>query len=73
MTADDSATNVVERFNDGVDDTGVNVVKASEDVNDAEVNARVNDGVGAEANDAETGITNGGISSDLADFRRRAK
>ncbi len=42
MTANDLAVNAVERFNDGVDDTGVNVVKSSKDVDDAEVEARVN-------------------------------
>ncbi len=73
MTAEDLAANAVERFNDGVDDTGINVVKASEDVNDAEVDARVNDGVNAEANDATTGITNGGTSGNLANFRQCAE
>ncbi len=68
MTVDDSAANAVERFNNGVDNTGVNVVEASEHVDDAKVNARVNDGVNAEADDAETGVTNGGTSGDLADF-----
>jgi uncharacterized protein YciU (UPF0263 family) len=69
MTADDLAANAVERFNDGVDDTGVNLVKASEDVDDAEVDARINDGVNAEANDAKIGLTNSGTSGDLANFR----
>ncbi len=73
MTVDDLAANAVERFNDGVNDTGVNIVEASEDVDDAEVNARVNDGVEAEANDAKTGVTNGGTSGNLADFRQHAE
>ncbi len=69
MTADNLAANAVERFNDGVDNTGIDVVETSEDVDDAEVNARVNDGVDAEADDAETGVTNGGTSGNLANFR----
>jgi hypothetical protein len=73
MTADDSVANAVERFNDGFNDTGVDVVAASEDVDDAEVDACVSDGVNAEANNAKTGITNGGTFGDLADFRQRAE
>ncbi len=52
MTADDSVANAVGRFNDGVDDTSVNIVEVSEDVDDAEVDARVNNGVDAEADNA---------------------
>ncbi len=73
MTVDDSAANAVERFNNGVVNTGVDVVKANEDVDNVEVNARVNNGVDAEANDAKTGVTNGGTSGDLANFWRCAK
>ncbi len=69
MTVDDSVANAVERFNNGVNDTGVDVVEASEDVDDAEVDARVNDGVDTEANNAKTGVTNGGTSGYLANFR----
>jgi hypothetical protein len=68
MTADDLAANAVDRFNDGVDNTGINIVEASEDVDDAEVNAHVNNGVNAEANNTKTGVTNGGTSGNLADF-----
>ncbi len=68
MTADDSEANAVERFNNGVDDTGVDVVKTSEDVDDTEVDVRVNNGVDTEADNAKTGVTHGGISSNLANF-----
>jgi hypothetical protein len=73
MTVDNSTENAVERLKDGVDDTGIDIVKASKDVDDAEVDARVNDGVDAEANNAQTGVTNGGTSGNLADFRQRAE
>ncbi len=73
MTADNLAANAVERFNECVDDTGVDIVQASEDVDNAEVDARVNDGVDKEADDAKTGITNSGTSGNLADFRRCAE
>ncbi len=73
MTANDLAANAVERFNNGVNDTGIDIVKASEDVDNAEVDARVNNGVDAEANDAKTGVTNGGTSGNLAGFRQCAE
>ncbi len=73
MTVDDLAVNAVERFNDGVNNTGIDVVKASKDVDDAEVDARVNYGVDTKANHAETGVTNGGTSGNLADFWQRAE
>jgi hypothetical protein len=73
MTASDSAANAVERFKNGVDDTGVDVVEASEDVDDAEVDTSVNDGVNAEADNAKTGVINGGTSGDLVNFRQCAE
>ncbi len=75
MTADDLAANAVERFNvnNGVNDTGVDIVKASEDVDNADVDVRVNNGVDAEAKDAKTGVTNCGTSGNMADFRQHAE
>ncbi len=68
ITADDSAANAVERFDDGVGNTGVNVVNASEDVDDAGVNACFDDEVNAQANDDNNGVTTGGTSGNFANF-----
>ncbi len=73
ITADDLTANAVERFNDGVDDTGVNVVDASEDVDDVGVDVSFDDEVDARAYNAPIGVTTGSTSRDFADFARCAK
>jgi hypothetical protein len=68
ITADDLAANAFERFDDGVVDTGINVVDASEDVEDVGVDVRFDDEVDARAYNATTGVTTGGTSRDFANF-----
>jgi hypothetical protein len=67
ITADDSAANAVERFDDGVNDTCFDIDDASEDVYDV-VDVRFDDEVDARAYNAATGVTTGGTSINFADF-----
>ncbi len=60
ITADDSAANALERFDDGVDD-------------DNGVNVAFNDAVNAQAYDAASGIITSGTSVDFANFVLHAK
>jgi hypothetical protein len=73
ITVDDSVANAIERFDDGVDDTGVNVIDAGEDVDDIGVDVHFNDEVDTQAYNATTGVTTGGTSRDFANFARHAK
>ena len=60
ITADNSAANALERFDDGVDDgNGVNVT--------------FDDAVDAQAYDVASGITTSGTSVGFANFALRAK
>jgi hypothetical protein len=60
ITADDSAANALERFDNGVDD-------------DNGVDVTFNDAVDAQAYDAASGVTTSGTSVDFANFVLRAK
>jgi hypothetical protein len=73
ITADDSAANAVERFNDGVDDTYVDIDNASKDVDDVGVNVRFDNEVDAQAYNATSGVTTGGKSGNFTKFALRAK
>jgi hypothetical protein len=60
ITADDSAANALERFDDGVD-------------NNNEVDVTFDDAVDAQAYDAASGVTTSGTSIDFANFVLHAK
>ncbi len=60
ITANESAANALERFDDGVDD-------------DNGVDITFNDAVNAQAYDAASGITTSGTSIGFANFALRAK
>jgi hypothetical protein len=60
ITANNSAANALERFDDGVDD-------------DNGVDVTFNDAVNAQAYDAASGVTTSGTSVDFANFALRAK
>ncbi len=73
ITADKSAANAVERFDNGVDDTCIDVDNASEDVDDVGVDVRFNNEVDTQAYDTTSGVTTGGTSGDFANFTLPAK
>jgi hypothetical protein len=60
ITADDSAANALERFDDGVDD-------------DNGVDVTFNDAVDAQAYNVASGVTTSGTSVDFANFALHAK
>jgi hypothetical protein len=60
ITADDSAANALERFDDGVDD-------------DNGVDLTFDDAVNARAYDAASGVTTSGTSVGFSNFALRAK
>ena len=73
ITADNLVAIAVERFNNGVNDTCVDVDNASKDVADVVVNIRFNNEVDAQAYDAVSGITTDGKSGNFANFALWAK